>query len=87
MSQMILVSAFDRGEGCAQHNHAVHVWVKSRSEFALEILSLVEQGLIVTLRQAKAPKDNAIQTSEIEKEFAPLFEAQKADYFEDSKND
>lgn len=53
------------------HKMDKFVWVDRRLEFALEVLNLVERGLIVALEEVNVPKDQCIPSSEMEKAFIP----------------
>lgn len=42
-----------------------NVWVEKRSEFGLEVVSLVEEGIVIELEAINVPKDQCIKTSDM----------------------
>lgn len=42
-----------------------NVWVEKRSEFGLEIVSLIEQGIVVEVETVNIPQDQCIKTSDM----------------------
>lgn len=42
-----------------------NVWMEKRSEFGLEVVTLIEQGIVVELEIISVPKDQCIKTSDM----------------------